>query len=78
MRRGRTLILLGILLALLAVLAGVLLARPTAQQPKAVEPTAQAVPMAKIVVAFQNISRGSQIITSAVGKATTIFAMGTA
>jgi pilus assembly protein CpaB len=67
MRRGRTFILLGLLLALLAVLAYFLLARPAAQQPKTVEPTAQAVPTTKIVVAFQNIPRGSQIITGSVG-----------
>ncbi len=66
MRRGRTFILLGLLLALLAILLAVLLARPT--QPTAkVTPTVPIVPTTKIVVAFQPIPRGSQIITAAVG-----------
>jgi len=68
MRRGRTLILVGLLLALLAVLAAILMFRgggqPTSKA--GATPTAQAVPMTKIVVAVQNIQRGSQIITGTV------------
>lgn len=65
MRRGRTLILVGLLILLLVVLAVFALAGPRTQPPKA-SPTPQ-VAMAKIVVAFQPISRGSQVITTAVG-----------
>jgi Flp pilus assembly protein CpaB len=65
MRRGRTFILLGIVLALGAVLLAVLL-RPRAPAPQPT-PAAQAVPMTKIVVAIQPVPRGSQIITGAAG-----------
>jgi len=66
MRRGRTFILLGLVLAVGAVLAAVLLSRPSTPA-KPPESTAQAVPTTKIVVAFQPIARGGQIITAAVG-----------
>ena len=66
MRRSRTFILLAIVLLLLAAAAFILLNRP-APPPPTVQPTAQAVPTTKIVVAFQNIPRGGQIITGAIG-----------
>jgi len=66
MRRGRTFILLGLVLAVGAVLAAILLSR-TPTPAKKPESTAQVVPTTKIVVAFQPIPRGSQIITAAVG-----------
>ncbi len=66
MRRSRTFILLAIVLLLLAAALFILLNRP-APPPQTVQPTAQAVPTTKIVVAFQNIPRGGQIITGAVG-----------
>ena len=66
MRRGRTFILLGLVLAVGAVLAAVLLSR-TSTPAKKPEATAQAVPMTQIVIAFQPIPRGGQIITAAVG-----------
>jgi len=66
MRRSRTFILLAVVLLMVAVALFLLLNRP-APPPKTAEPTAQAVPMTKIVVAFQNIPRGGQIITGAVG-----------
>jgi len=66
MRRGRTFILLGLVLAVGAVLAAVLLSRPSTPAKKP-ESTAQVVPTTKIVVAFQSIPRGSQIVTAAVG-----------
>jgi len=65
MRRGRTFILLGLVLAVGAVLAAVLLSR-TSTPAKKPESTAQPVPTTKIVVAFQPIARGGQIITAAV------------
>ena len=66
MRRSRTFILFAVVLLLVAVALFLWLNRP-APPPKTAEPTAQAVPMTKIVVAFQNIPRGGQIITGAVG-----------
>jgi Flp pilus assembly protein CpaB len=66
MRRGRTFILLGLVLAAGAILAYALLSRTPAPATQP-ESTAPAVPMTKIVVAFQPIPRGSQIITAAVG-----------
>ena len=65
MRRGRTFILLGLVLAVGAVLAAVLLSR-TSTPAKKPESTAQAVLTTKIVVAFQPIARGGKIITEAV------------
>jgi Flp pilus assembly protein CpaB len=66
MRRSRTFILLAMVLLLVAVALFLLLNRQP-PPPKTPEPTAQAVPTTKIVVAFQNIPRGGQIITGAVG-----------
>lgn len=66
MRRSRTFILLAVLLLMVAVALFLLLNR-SAPPPKVVEPTAQAVPTTKIIVAFQNIPRGGQVITGAVG-----------
>jgi Flp pilus assembly protein CpaB len=66
MRRSRTLILFAIVLLMVAVALFLWLNRQP-PPPKTVQPTAQAVPTQKIVVAFQNIPRGGQIITGAVG-----------
>lgn len=66
MRRSRTFILLAVVLLLVAVALFLLLNRQ-APPPKTTQPTAQAVPTTKIIVAFQNIPRGGQIITGAVG-----------
>jgi Flp pilus assembly protein CpaB len=66
MRRGRTFILLGLVLAVGAGLAAILLSR-TSTPAKKPEATAQAVPTTPIVIAFQPIPRGGQIITTAVG-----------
>jgi Flp pilus assembly protein CpaB len=65
MRRGRTFILLGLVLAVGAVLAAVLLSRGQKPPPPA-SATPQPVPTTKIVVAIQPIARGGQIITAAV------------
>ena len=66
MRRSRTFILLAVVLLMVAVALFLLLNR-SAPPPKTAEPTAQAVPVTKVIVAFQNIPRGGQIITGAVG-----------
>jgi Flp pilus assembly protein CpaB len=66
MRRSRTFILLAIVLLMMAVALFLLLNRP-APPPKTAEPTAQAVPTTKIVVAFQPIPRGAQVVTGALG-----------
>jgi Flp pilus assembly protein CpaB len=65
MRRGRTLILFGLLLALAAVVLFWLLSRSSAPSPSK-QPTAQPVAVTKIVVAVQPIPRGGQVITGAV------------
>jgi len=68
MQRGRTLILLGLVLAVGAVLAAVLLGRlGQSSQSKQPVATAQAVPVTQIVIAMQNVSRGGQITTGTVG-----------
>lgn len=67
MQRGRTLILLGLVLAVGAVLAAVWLGGLGRPAPKPATATAQPVPVTQIVIAFQNIPRGGQIITGAVG-----------
>ncbi len=65
MRRGRTVLLLGLLL--LGIFALLLVwFRSQAPPPKAGTPTAAAVSTTKIVVAIQPIQRGSQVITAAV------------
>jgi len=66
MRRSRTFILLAVVLLMVAVALFLLLNR-SAPPPKTPGPTAQAVPVTKIIVALQNIPRGGQIITGAVG-----------
>ncbi len=65
MRRGRTLVLLGLLLLAGAILLAVLLSRPAA--PTAVVTVSPPVETSKIVVAMQPIARGGQVITEAVG-----------
>jgi len=67
MQRGRTFILLGLVLAVGAILAAVLLSRGQQKAPPPPGETPQAVRTTKVVVAFQPIPRGSQIITAAVG-----------
>ena len=67
MQRGRTLILVGVLLAVLAILLAVVWGRFTGTPTQQAAPTAQAIPTKQIVVALQPMSRGTQIITAAVG-----------
>jgi len=67
MRRGRTFILLGLVLLVGVALAGILLSRGQQKPPPSTGETPQPVPLTKIVVAFQPIPRGSQIVTAAVG-----------
>ena len=67
MQRGRTLIFVGVLLAVLAILLSVVWGRFTGTSTEKPTPIAPAIPTKQIVVALQPTSRGSQIITAAVG-----------